>query len=86
VRQWGNSKLTVVVSGDPVRVRTRCAELKARGIAVLPRPSTRAAPRVSESAPVMKSFQDFLSAYKPPGGTTGKRLAELVNGYPQWQQ
>ncbi len=84
-RRWENSRLTVIVRGEPDRVRRRCAELQALGIAALPRPASTAAPRVSEQAPVMKSFQDFLLAFKGGYGTQGQRLAELVNGYPQWQ-
>lgn len=84
-RRWENSKLTVVVKGEPDRVRRRCAELQAIGVASRPRPTATAAPRVSEGTPIAKSFQGFLRGFKTPYGTAGDRLVELANDcYPQW--
>lgn len=84
-RRWPNSKLTVVVRGEPDRVRRRCAELRTLGVAARPRPVSTAAPRVSEGAPVAKAFQDFIRNFQTPHGTSGDRLVQMTNDrYPQW--
>jgi hypothetical protein len=85
-RKWPNSKLTVTVRGTPERVRIRAAELQARGIAVLPRPTAQVAPRVSESAPVMSSFRSFIKEFKAPNGTSGEELIDTAMRYEQWQR
>jgi UDP-2,3-diacylglucosamine pyrophosphatase LpxH len=86
MRRWKHSRLTIVVSGEADEVKARCRELSAAGYAVLPRPRATAAPRVSESAPVMKSFQDFVGKFRGPHGTPGDRLAARALEYKQWQQ